>query len=304
MEIRNNIKVSDISWIKSGRGLISNLYYPDNIDEVVDLYKSLIESGEDLDVIGHTSNILFRDSYNPKHVLSCKNLTNVEIIGNIAICECGVHVRSFSKQMVDKGFEGFEGLVDLPGTVGAAIVGNAGCYSCLLTDNLLEIEFLSEDGKNYRVKKENLHLSHRMSDIKRGILKGIILKAYFILKRGDKEALVKKAQFNHEMRLTTQPGPQKNLGSIFSNVGKMSIKYKIIYYLLKLSYIFTHFRKPQSDIVIKQLYALMGKSKFNAYIDRGRWIWKDEDSYELFDDYVSITQKMFPSAKLEIIQKL
>lgn len=49
------------------------------------------------------------------------------------MCECGVSVKRLSAEMVKSGFVGFAGLCDLPGTVAAAIYGNAGCYGCDLS---------------------------------------------------------------------------------------------------------------------------------------------------------------------------
>lgn len=303
MLVKQNIQVSSISWIKSGKGKIENLYYPDTIEEMVDLCRLLLPEQKSFDIIGHTSNILFRDTYNPSNVISTLHLKGLQIDNDVATCENGVPSSRFAREMVNIGASGFEGLINLPGTVGAAIAMNAGCFDCLMTDNLLYVDFLSITGETQQITKEQLRFSRRSSDIKRGQLKGVILRAYFKIRKGDIDQLKAKAEENSRIRKETQPGPAQNLGSVFGYMGKATLKYKFLRKAIKLKYILLHHRKASEDDIVKTTLKIFHKSYLCHYIEKTRWIWKDDKAYGLFDEYVEFMKKLYPSLTIEIVQK-
>lgn len=77
-------------------------------------------------MVGHTLNIYFKNSFNIQTLVQTSKLTNYTILEDYVECECGVHVRLLARDMVKRGYKGFEGLVDLPGTIGGAIVNDSG----------------------------------------------------------------------------------------------------------------------------------------------------------------------------------
>lgn len=300
MKIKNNVKVCDISWNKSGIGIIKNFYLPENIEELINLVNKLNSEQKKFDIIGHTSNILFKNTYNPEYLISTRLLTKFEISNNILICECGAHAKRVSQFMLEEGYEGVEGLIDLPGTIGAAIYGNAGCYNCSFSDLLLYVDILQEDGTITRYDKVSLHFANRTSDIKRGKINGVIIRSYFELKRGNKEILLSKAEEYRKHRKATQPNSNLNLGSIFSYTGKMRFSVKILTAILCIPFIISNLKRPERVYINKMIFSFYGRKDLLKYIDKGRWIWKDEKSYKKFDEYVTFYKFIYPNSKLEI----
>ena len=76
--------------------------------------------------------------------------------------------------MVDEGVEGFDGLWDLPGTVASAVYGNSGCFGCEMSDIFHSAEILTPQGEIKVVTPVDLNFVRRNSNIKKGILKGVI----------------------------------------------------------------------------------------------------------------------------------
>lgn len=162
-------------------------------------------------MVGHTSNIYFKDSFNIENLVSTRKLTNYKIIADVVVCDSGVHVRRLARDMVNMGYKGFEGMIDLPGTIGAAIVNNSGCYGCYVSNMLKEAKVLMLDGVVRSLSSEDLGFRLRSSAIKRGDIKGVILSVILTLNRGDVNELKKLAEKAHQDRLQTQPCPQNNL---------------------------------------------------------------------------------------------
>ena len=238
MEVHHNVSINKIAWLKiPNPGVIKNLFIPENRAELEELCCKLYSEKKQFDVIGHTSNILYYSTYNPENVVSTRKVNFYSVHDNVIECDCGVNVSKLSREMVEFGFEGFEGLIDLPGTIGAAIFGNAGCYDCSITSLLEYCELLRPDGTIVRLSKDDLELSKRSTVLKRKEVDGIILFAFLSKRKGDPTKLQAVADINRQRRRTTQPGPAKNLGSDFASVGKVTLKYRILMLLCRVYYL-------------------------------------------------------------------
>lgn len=305
MKIKNNVPLSKVSWLSNsydGIGCVRNFFLPENLDELFELIIRFYENKERYLIAGHTSNMYFMPDYICDNMISTKLLDKYSVCGNMLICECGVKVSTLAKKLVDQGFSGFEGLVDLPGTIGGGLYGNAGCYSCHVADNLVKVDILNCSGKMITLSKEDLHYSVRSSIFKRKEMHGIIIRAYFKLEKGNNEQLKRIAAKNHEDRKKTQPGPAHNLGSIYAQEEPTSL-----FYLVRaLSHLYGIAIRAmgKNDIETKRKnfeLVLMGGQKLIPYVDSwNRFIWKDKHAHEMFWKYDTIHSKLFKNSKFEI----
>lgn len=218
MITKRDIPLSKISWLSNsycGNGYVKTLYCPETLTELKELVCELQEKGEKFLVAGHTSNMYFTPDYVCENMISTKHLVHYEIVDDMLVCDCGVKVSKLAKDLVNTGYKGFEGLVDLPGTIGGGLYGNAGCYSCHVSDNLEKLDLLLENGHIVTLSRGEMKFSTRTSILKSKELKAIILRAYFHLIPGDVSQLRERAQTNHNNRKCTQPGPTHNLGSVY-----------------------------------------------------------------------------------------
>lgn len=120
MKYIENKRISELSWIHRG-GMATNYYEPESVEELVELVRSFYYTGEKFDLVGITSNIYFKDSYNVDNLVSTKQINRYTEDDSVITAECGVNVARLSREMVAKGVKGFEGLIDLPGTVGGGV---------------------------------------------------------------------------------------------------------------------------------------------------------------------------------------
>jgi len=310
MKVRHNISIYSICWLNHspGMGIIGTFYEPESEKELTELCCNLYKEGKQFDLIGHTSNIYFLPNYSVDIMVSTRKVRNVEVREDCIVADCGASVSKLSRQMVDKGIKGFEGLIDLPGTVAASIYGNASCYGCSINELLLSFEVLRPDGSIVTLMKEDLKLTKRSSSFKCGEQQGVILSAKLRKEAGNRDAILEKAEQNHLKRKSTQPPAQNNLGSIYCSSLRMTVIGYLVKALVKVYVLFERMsRREKKDIAYNRklfMLSLIGAKDLIPYMySWNRFIWKDAKAHELFWKFHKKHQLMFKKSDFEIIIK-
>lgn len=305
MVIKKDVDLGKISWLTTTSGQIDIFYEPETVTELIELCKRLHQQHEAFDLVGHTSNIYYVPGYHVGTMVSTRKINGFQEEKDCIVCECGASVKRLSHFMVNKGIRGFEGLVDLPGTIGAAIYGNAGCYGCSISGLLEKAEVLSEDGEIIEVGQDWFSFDERSSSLKRKEKNGIILRVYLKKEIGELDTLIKVANKNHETRKVTQPGPQNSLGSIFLDGAKPSFEGKILFFISNvyfklLIWLRVNSSRIQEKVLSLQLFLLCA-NKLKPYLRTWNWWqWKDKDSHELFWEYVHLRNRLYSNSEFEI----
>jgi UDP-N-acetylmuramate dehydrogenase len=171
-------------------------------------------------VLGSGSNILVGD-LGIRGVVIENHATQVEgprPDGDGALLEAasGVSLAALARSMARQGWAGLEWAGGIPGTVGGAVVYNAGAYGGCLADILLSVRIAYSNGE-HDVPAADLELVYRGSAFTRGLLENkAVLSATFRLQRGDAAQLVERVSELDRRRLAAQPRG-RNAGSIFKN---------------------------------------------------------------------------------------
>ena len=207
IEFYRNFELSKYCTWRSGC-LADYIFYPKNLN---DLYK-LINLKKKFYMVGNGSNTLFLNLKNTI-LISTKKMNSIEFDGEYVVAECGTALNVVMNKSLDKGLLGFEFLTGIPGTVGGALIKNAGANGGEISDVLVSVFFI-KNGKEIEVKKEEIEFKYRSSSIKRN---EIITKAKFLLRKGDpdKARIQIKEYLNH--RNNTQPVRWPSAGSVFKN---------------------------------------------------------------------------------------
>ena len=306
MIVKKNIPVYSICWLNHAKGGVIGTYYePESKHELEELCRKLYKEGQKFDLIGYTSNIYFLPNYSVDIMVSTRKVREVVYTKDLIIADCGVSVKALSHAMVNEGVIGFEGLIDLPGTVAASVYGNASCYNCSINSMLVSVEFLKKSGEIITLKPNDLKLTRRSSIIKRGDLGGVILSVTLRKEYGDLESIKTIAEENHKRRIKTQPGPKDNLGSIYAVSNGASKRGRIISKLVSIFCIPLRLRQREIHTINKVhrdvILRLFGAKDLQPYVyGWNRYIWKDERSHELFWKFHKIHQILFNASIFEI----
>lgn len=170
------------------------------------------------------SNVLISDKGFNGLVIKVQN-TGYEIRGTQVYAEAGVLMNTLVRETTQRGLAGLEWAGGLPGTVGGAILGNAGAFGGEIKDSLYEVEVLDEKGNKKRLSKKQCQFAYRSS-----LFKGrnfVILAAVFALKRGHKKEVQKVAKEHIQYRNERHPLEYPNAGSIFKNCDVKKVPKKV-----------------------------------------------------------------------------
>jgi len=128
----------------------------------------------------------------------------------------GVSFAALARRLAQAGLAGLEWACGIPGTLGGAVVYNAGAYGGCLADVLLSVRVANGD-EPAEIAASELALGYRGSAFTRGILAGrLVLSADLLLHQGDAAALTQRIAELDARRLAAQPRG-RSAGSIFKN---------------------------------------------------------------------------------------
>jgi UDP-N-acetylmuramate dehydrogenase len=130
--------------------------------------------------------------------------------------DAGVVVVKLVRELLTRGWAGLTWAVGLPGTVGGAVVNNAGAFGGEISRVLVAADVLGPDASVTQVPVAWFDFRYRCSKLKGAGAQWVVLSADFQLRPGNPEALAAKAAEYTERRQRTQP-PGRTLGSTFKN---------------------------------------------------------------------------------------
>jgi UDP-N-acetylmuramate dehydrogenase len=132
------------------------------------------------------------------------------------VAETGAGFQDVFLRTAQAGLSGLSFSVGIPGTVGGALVSNAGAYRSCIGDYLQEVEIIDAEGCRW-VPKEWMRLSYRDSVFRERSLVAAMTRLHLKLPQGDRKAIYDEAREYQRQRIGKQPaGP--SAGSFFKNV--------------------------------------------------------------------------------------
>ena len=174
-------------------------------------------------ILGKGSNVLFDDEGYDGLVIFTSKLNDIifsesDDDGYTTIhAECGASLTLLSKQCVSDGnaLEGLAFAYGIPGTIGGAVVMNAGAYGGEMSDVVSWVEYYDMAlGKLFAVPKEQLSFSYRHS-IFTDHPEYVVLSAVLRMKQGDSDCIVAEMAKHMTTRRLKQPLELPNAGSVF-----------------------------------------------------------------------------------------
>ena len=233
-----NLKYS--TYFKMG-GNVKLFLRPESIVELVLVRKYLSKNDIQYKTIGFTTNTLFLDELEYSVLISTKSLNKLTVENSIIQVEAGYSLQDMVRVAVINQAKGFDGLEGIPASIGGAIFMNAGAYGSSISDYLINIECLDEHDNLITLDKEICNFSYRDSIFKTG--KYLILRASFLLTKGDPISIARNIEIYHIARHSYQEFVYPTLGSMISmredtylNIMKDDKFYVYKFWLLKYLY--------------------------------------------------------------------
>ena len=192
------------------------LCYPRTAMEIQELVHVFRESDAPFTVLGNGSNVLVTDKGTKAFVIKTQKLGTITVNGKEITADCGVSLPFLSSVATKRGLSGLEFACGIPGTVGGAVVCNAGAFGKETADVVKSVTLLRADGKIQTLTKEDCAFSYRKSGIN-----GFVLSATFVLEQKVESEIARTVKAYTERRTATQP-KGKSAGSVFLASGGVS----------------------------------------------------------------------------------
>ena len=187
---------------------------PGNLEEVQRILE--ICRTEDLPyfILGNGSNLLVSDKgYQGVVVQLYRNFGQIRVEDSRIHAQAGALLSGIAAAAREASLTGFEFAGGIPGTLGGAVVMNAGAYGGEMKDVLKEVTVLTPEGGVLTLQADELHMGYRTSVVKEAGY--IVLEAVLSLAKGDPEAIRSRMQELAGMRSSKQPLSYPSAGSTF-----------------------------------------------------------------------------------------
>ena len=171
-------------------------------------------------VIGAGSNLLVSDAGLGGLTLCNRRLQGSDLERSSGLIEAraGEPIPTLARRAARAGLAGLEWSVGIPGTVGGAVVMNAGAQGGCIADVLESITVVdpARPEKPFELRADALAYAYRHSRLQGEPL--VVLSARFRLTPGqDPGAVSRRTSENLHSRTSTQPYQQPSCGSVFRN---------------------------------------------------------------------------------------
>ena len=191
------------------------MIFPKSKQDLIKVIEIINENKIQLTILGSGSNVLVSDNGLSGAVISLKNsLKQIEVDNNILYAECGTMLGKIVKHAVKNNLIGLENLNGVPGTLGGALIMNAGAWGGEISENLIHVEIINSKSEIQKIQKKDLNFSYRQSSFNKD---DILLSAKFNLKKADKDIIKENFIEAQSGRKKSQPLNKRSAGSLFKN---------------------------------------------------------------------------------------
>ena len=187
----------------------------DEVSQLKELLPYLVEEKIPYFFLGNGSNLLVSDKgYEGVVITFSKKLAeDVTVEGDRIVAGGGVLLSKVAKYALDESLTGFEFAAGIPGTVGGAMVMNAGAYDGEMKQIVETVEVIDKAGNLRVLSCEEMEFGYRTSILKREPF--IVTKTTFKLDKGDKDVIKGKMDDLAAKRRDKQPLEFPSAGSTF-----------------------------------------------------------------------------------------
>lgn len=160
-----NIDLKNYNTYKIG-GIAKYLIKPKTAYDLKPIFDELKNKNIPYLLLGGGSNVILPDEDFNGAIIKLDNLNEVEFKGKICYAGAGILLNKLIKTCIDNGYVNLKKLYGIPGTLGGAIRGNAGCNNDEIFNHLISI-LVYDDGVIKYLNKEDIDYSYRETSFKK-----------------------------------------------------------------------------------------------------------------------------------------
>lgn len=183
----------------------------EQMKEVLDILK---KNQIPITVIGNGSNLLVGDLGIRGAVIEMgRNMQDIKVEGTCIRAGAGALLSKVANEAYRRGLSGMEFAAGIPGSVGGAMVMNAGAYGGEMKDIVTAVKVLSPQGDILELDNQQMEFGYRHSCVSQK--EYLVLEAAFLLQPAEKEEIHRQMEELKEKRVSKQPLEYPSAGSTF-----------------------------------------------------------------------------------------
>jgi UDP-N-acetylmuramate dehydrogenase len=215
MNICKDITLSDKNTFRIG-GLARYYFEPSNETEIIEAIHWAQDENLEIFLLGRGSNVLISDNgWNGLVLNLSEKYSKIEWDNNVAEVQGGASLNVFINQAIARSLAGAEELSGIPGTIGGAVIMNAGAFNTSISNIVQEVRFFDYECKEIKT----LSASEMKFEYRKSILqsrKTTVLCAKLKLEKlSSNERLITSRHEILSRRKAKQPLEYPNCGSVF-----------------------------------------------------------------------------------------
>lgn len=165
-------------------------------------------------VLGNGSNLLVSDNGYQGVILQIgAEMGNIAIDGTRVTVQAGASLAKLARTAMEHGLSGLEFASGIPGTVGGAVMMNAGAYGGEMEQVVTAVTVLAKDGSELTLSHDDMEFTYRSSILKNRTF--IVMEAQLELKRDETEQICARMEEYAQSRRNKQPLQYPSAGSTF-----------------------------------------------------------------------------------------
>lgn len=212
-QVHENEPMSRRTTFRAG-GAADWLVEPDTEGQLAEIIRLCREQQVPWYILGNGSNLLVGDKgYRGVVIQICKRMNEIRTEENKIYAQAGALLSKIAAQALSNNLTGFEFASGIPGTLGGAVMMNAGAYGGEMKHVLESADVLTPEGEFLTLSLEELELGYRTSVV---ATKGYtVLGATIALEKGNPEEIKAYMDDLKGRRITKQPLEYASAGSTF-----------------------------------------------------------------------------------------
>ena len=198
----------------------------DNETDLKEILNFANENNIETHVVGNGSNLLVLDG-GIKGIIILMRIEDIKISEEKYIIEVksGTKIAKLGQILANQQIAGFEELSGIPGTIGGAVIMNAGAHGKEMKDIVKSVRCLDYSGKVKEFTNKEMNFEYRNSILKNN--KYIVISVILELYKGNKQEIQQKMKIYKDYRKEHQPTEYPSAGSTFKR-GEDYITAKLI----------------------------------------------------------------------------
>jgi len=195
------------------------MFWPHHPDAVATVLDWCASRGLAWRTLGGGTNILVADEGVAEPVVNLTRLRDgVRFEGTSFSCPAGIPTAQALRLATREGLGGLVWSTGLPGTIGGAAAGNAGCWGGQMADVVARLDVVGADGAYRSVQADELDWSYRRSGLTdRAGAGAVIVSLVLDLHPADRDELERESEQLRQSKRERQPVGARNAGCIFKN---------------------------------------------------------------------------------------